>query len=124
MGHHGKGLASMSSKSSTGDSKPSTGSKSSPRLPSGFPRLAWSNLAAQSAEQIGLAATPLVAVLALGAGAGETGFLQTAQTLDAAPSPHGPGRDGARRLVDDPAGARADGVPHRVVARGPRRGGR
>jgi hypothetical protein len=37
----------------------------------GFPRLAWSNLAAQSAEQIGLAATPLVAVLALGAGAGE-----------------------------------------------------
>ena len=35
---------------------------------SGFPRLAWSNLAAQSAEQIGLAATPLVAVLALGAG--------------------------------------------------------
>ena len=47
----------------------------------GFPRLAWSNLAAQSAEQIGLAATPLVAVLALGAGAGETGFLQTAQTL-------------------------------------------
>ena len=47
----------------------------------GFPRLAWSNLAAQSAEQIGLAATPLVAVLALGAGAGQTGFLQTAQTL-------------------------------------------
>lgn len=45
----------------------------------GFPRLAWSNLAAQSAEQIGLAATPLVGVLALGAGAGETGFLQTAQ---------------------------------------------
>jgi predicted MFS family arabinose efflux permease len=46
-----------------------------------FTRLAWSNLAAQSAEQIGLAAAPLVAVLALGAGAGETGWLQTAQTL-------------------------------------------
>ena len=43
------------------------------RLPSAFNRLAWSNLAAQSAEQIGLAAAPLVAVLALGAGAGETG---------------------------------------------------
>jgi MFS family permease len=46
-----------------------------------FRRLAWSNLAAQSAEQIGLAAAPLVAVLALGAGAGETGWLQTVQTL-------------------------------------------
>ena len=51
------------------------------RLPGAFSRLAWSNLAAQSAEQIGLAAAPLVAVLALGAGAGETGLLQTAQTL-------------------------------------------
>src|SRR5205085_8902098 len=46
-----------------------------------FTRLAWSNLAAQSAEQVGLAAAPLVAVLALGAGAGTTGLLQTAQTL-------------------------------------------
>jgi len=51
------------------------------RLPAAFARLAWSNLAAQSAEQVGLAAAPLVAVLALGAGAGETGVLQTAQTL-------------------------------------------
>lgn len=51
-------------------------------LPPAFNRLAWSNLAAQSAEQIGLAAAPIVAVLALaGAGAGETGWLQTAQTL-------------------------------------------
>ena len=32
-------------------------------LPSSFNRLAWSNLAAQSAEQIGLAAAPIVAVL-------------------------------------------------------------
>ena len=46
-----------------------------------FNRLAWSNLAAQSAEQVGLAAAPIVAVLALGAGPGETGLLQTAQTL-------------------------------------------
>src|SRR2546429_371025 len=53
----------------------------SPRLPASFNRLAWSNLAAQSAEQVGLAAAPIVAVLALGAGPGETGLLQTAQTL-------------------------------------------
>ena len=46
-----------------------------------FNRLAWSNLAAQAAEQGGLAATPIVAVLALGAGAGATGMLHTAQTL-------------------------------------------
>ena len=50
-------------------------------LPAAFKRLAWSNLAAQTAEQIGLAAAPLIAVLTLGAGAGETGLLQTAQTL-------------------------------------------
>src|SRR5881396_2106553 len=53
----------------------------SPRLPASFNRLAWSNLAAQSAEQVGLAAAPIVAVLALGAGAGTSGWLQTAQTL-------------------------------------------
>lgn len=51
------------------------------RLPAGFTRLVWSNLAAQSAEQIGLAAAPIVAVLALGAGVAGTGALQTAQTL-------------------------------------------
>ncbi len=51
------------------------------RLPSAFKRLAWSNLAAQSAEQIGLAATPIVAVIVLGAGTAEIGVLQTAQTL-------------------------------------------
>jgi len=50
-------------------------------LPPAFNRLAWSNLAAQSAEQVGLAAAPIVAVLTLGAGAGATGVLQTAQTL-------------------------------------------
>src|SRR5262245_64206228 len=55
--------------------------KDTSTLPPAFARLAWSNLAAQSAEQIALAATPIVAVLALGAGAGETGLLQTAQTL-------------------------------------------
>jgi predicted MFS family arabinose efflux permease len=50
-------------------------------LPRSFTRLAWSNLAAQSAEQLSLAAVPLVAVLALGAGAGEIGLLGAAQTL-------------------------------------------
>src|SRR5258707_15676726 len=44
-------------------------------------RLIWSNLAARFAEQISVAAIPLVAVLAFGGGAGETGVLQTAQTL-------------------------------------------
>jgi predicted MFS family arabinose efflux permease len=51
------------------------------RLPRAFDLLARSNLLAQSAEQIGLAAAPIVAVLAFGAGAGATGLLQTAQTL-------------------------------------------
>src|SRR5947209_11308735 len=52
-----------------------------PRLPSTFNRLAWSNLAAQSAEQVALAAAPIVAVLLLGVGEGQTGALQTALTL-------------------------------------------
>lgn len=50
-------------------------------LPPIFNRLAWSNLAAQSAEQIALAAAPIVAVLLLGVGERETGLLQTALTL-------------------------------------------
>ncbi|HEU5294795.1 MAG TPA: MFS transporter [Burkholderiaceae bacterium] len=52
-------------------------SKSSHALAS----LSWSNLAAQSAEQISLAAVPIVAVITLHAGAGEIGTLTTAQTL-------------------------------------------
>jgi len=52
-----------------------------PHLPPTFNRLAWSNLAAQSAEQIALAAAPIVAVLMLGVAEGETGLLQTALTL-------------------------------------------
>jgi len=50
-------------------------------LPPTFNRLAWSNLAAQSAEQVALAAAPIVAVLMLGVGEGQTGVLQTALTL-------------------------------------------
>ena len=43
------------------------------QLPATFNRLAWSNLAAQSAEQIALAAAPIVAVLLLGVGEGQGG---------------------------------------------------
>jgi len=50
-------------------------------LPRPFHGLAWANLAAQSAEQVSLAAVPIVAVLALGAGPGEIGTLSAVQTL-------------------------------------------
>jgi predicted MFS family arabinose efflux permease len=50
-------------------------------LPRSFNALVASNLAAQSAEQLSLAAVPIVAVLLLGAGPGEIGALATAQTL-------------------------------------------
>ena len=58
-----------------------SGTDNARRLPPTFNRLAWSNLAAQSAEQIALAAAPIVAVLMLGAGEGQTGLLQTVLTL-------------------------------------------
>ncbi len=50
-------------------------------LSTSFRRLAWSNLAAQSAEQMTLAAAPIIAVLMLGAGAAETGLLSASQSL-------------------------------------------
>ncbi len=50
-------------------------------LPAALNRLVASNLAAQSAEQLSLAAVPIVAVLMLGAGPGEIGAPATAQTL-------------------------------------------
>lgn len=50
-------------------------------LSASFKRLAWSNLAAQSGEQIALAAAPIIAVLILNAGVAETGLLQTVLTL-------------------------------------------
>ena len=46
-----------------------------------FKRLAWSNLLAQAAEQLSLAAVPIVAVLLLKAGPGEIGFLASIQSL-------------------------------------------
>jgi predicted MFS family arabinose efflux permease len=74
-------------------------------LPPDFRRLAWSNLAAQSGEQIALAAAPIVAVLALGAGAGETGLLQTALTLPFL-------------LFAIPSGVLADRIPRRRLMAG------
>ena len=67
-----------------------------------FTHLARANLAAQSAEQLSLAATPIVAVLLLGAGAGEVGLLSTAQTLPFL-------------LLAIPLGLLADRVPRRSV---------
>ncbi|TKW77685.1 MAG: MFS transporter [Bradyrhizobium icense] len=74
-------------------------------LPPTFNRLAWSNLAAQSAEQIALAAAPIVAVLLLGAGEGQTGALQTALTLPFI-------------LVAIPAGLLADRLSRRLLMAG------
>lgn len=74
-------------------------------LPPTFNRLALSNLAAQSAEQVALAAAPIVAVLALGAGPAESGWLQTAQTLPFL-------------LVALPAGVLADRMSLRVLMAG------
>lgn len=50
-------------------------------LPATLIRLAWANLAARAADQLALAAIPMLAVLHLGAGAGDTGLLAAAQTL-------------------------------------------
>src|ERR1700721_4041088 len=74
-------------------------------LPATFNRLAWSNLAAQSAEQIALAAAPIVAVLMLGVGEGETGLLQTALTLPFV-------------LIAIPAGLLADRISRRRLMAG------
>jgi predicted MFS family arabinose efflux permease len=50
-------------------------------LPPPFIKLAWANLFAQAAEQLSLSATPIIAVLLLGSGAGDIGLLASAQTL-------------------------------------------
>ena len=82
------------------------------KLPRTFNRLAWSNLAAQSAEQVALAAAPIVAVLLLGAGEGETGLLQTALTLPfvlfAIPAGLMADRMARRRLMAGAEALRAD----------------
>src|SRR3569623_2179319 len=75
------------------------------KLPRTFNRLAWSNLAAQSAEQIALAAAPIVAVLLLGVGEGSTGLLQTALTLPFV-------------LFAIPAGMMADRISRRALMAG------
>lgn len=50
-------------------------------LPPAFHKLAFSNLMAQSAEQLTLAAAPIVAVLLLNAGPGEIGVIAAVQSL-------------------------------------------
>jgi predicted MFS family arabinose efflux permease len=50
-------------------------------MPPSFQRLAWSNLFAQSAEQLTLAALPMLAVLSLGAGPGDIGMIAAVQAL-------------------------------------------
>ena len=50
-------------------------------LPPAFQKLALSNLMAQSAEQLTLAAVPIVAVLLLEAGPGEIGIIAAVQSL-------------------------------------------
>src|ERR1700735_4130011 len=72
------------------------------RLPSTFNRLAWSNLAAQPAHQIAPPPSPIVAVLLLGVGEGETGMLQTALTLPFV-------------LMAIPAGLLADRISRRAL---------
>src|SRR4051795_5922111 len=74
-------------------------------LPPTFNRLAWSNLAAQSAEEVALAAAPIVAVLMLGVGEGQTGLLQTALTLPFV-------------LFAVPAGLLADRISRRALMAG------
>src|SRR5258705_13653485 len=76
-----------------------------PRLPPTFNRLAWSNLAAQSAEQVALAAAPIVGVLLLGVGEGQTGLLQPALTLPFI-------------LFAIPAGLLADRISRRLLMAG------
>lgn len=71
-------------------------------LPRPFRLLAAANLGAQSAEQLSLAAVPLVAVLVLGAGAGEIGVLGAMQTLPFL-------------LLSIPLGLLTDRLPRRVV---------
>jgi len=80
-------------------------SDTTPCLPATFNRLAWSNLAAQSAEQVALAAAPIVAVLLLGVGEGRTGALQTALTLPFI-------------LFAIPAGVLADRISRRTLMAG------
>lgn len=63
-------------------------------LPRSFLPLAWSKLAAQSAEQLSLAAVPLVAVLMLGAGPGAI-LSAVFLTANAGARPVGAGLGGA-----------------------------
>lgn len=71
-------------------------------FPPSFNRLAAANLAAQSAEQLSLAAVPLIAVLVLNSGPGEIGLLAAVQTLPFL-------------LLSIPLGLLADRMPRRTL---------
>jgi predicted MFS family arabinose efflux permease len=71
-------------------------------LPRSFAPLTGANLAAHSAEQISLAAAPIVAVLMLNAGPGEIGLLAMVQTLPFL-------------LLSIPLGLLADRMPRRSL---------
>ena len=84
-----------------GDSKNRIATFHHPQYPPAMlNRLIWSNLAAQSAEQVALAAVPIVAAIWLAAGPAETGLLSAAQTLPFL-------------LLSLPAGVLADRMPRR-----------
>jgi predicted MFS family arabinose efflux permease len=72
------------------------------RLPPAFQQLSWSNLLAQLAEQLSLAATPIVAVLLLQAGPGDIGLLASVQSLPFL-------------LLAIPMGLLADRIPRRAL---------
>lgn len=74
-------------------------------LPRSFAHLTGANLAAHSAEQISLAAAPIVAVLMLQAGPGEIGLLAMVQTLPFL-------------LLSMPLGLLADRMPRRRLMLG------
>lgn len=66
---------------SSSAARPDASDTETSSLPPAMRRLALSNLFAHSAEQVGLATSPLIAVLILNAGASATALLQAMQTL-------------------------------------------
>ena len=70
--------------------------------PSSFQRLAASNLSAHAAQQVGMAAAPIVAVTVLGSGIGQTAWIQLGQMLPFL-------------LFSIPAGVLADRLPVKVL---------
>lgn len=70
--------------------------------PSAFHRLTASNLSAHAAQQVGMAAAPIIAVTVLGSGVGQTAWIQLGQMLPFL-------------LFSIPAGVLADRLPVKVL---------